>query len=250
MNNISWNFSGERILVTGGTRGIGNEVVNKLSSAGAEVIFTYTKNVELAQSMIQAAKQKGFYLEAVQCDHTSNSDLDALIDLCKSGKKPLIKIVNNVGTDVNVPIHNMTDEQWHEVFQTNLHSTFKIIRGLTMSLVRTKGRIVNVASLAAVLGSPGQVNYCAAKAGVLGLTKALSKELGKMGVCINAVVPGLTETDMTMGISLSEKERMSKDIPLGRIGTAEEVANLIMFLLANESSYINGEAYQVDGGMV
>jgi 3-oxoacyl-[acyl-carrier protein] reductase len=236
-------------LVTGGSRGIGRAICFKMAQMGYYVLVNYKSNIEEANKTLTFIKENGGDGELLKFDvadkHNINEVLGAWIEA--DSDKYIEVLVNNAGIKDDVLMMWMKDEQWDSVIKTSLDGFFYVTRlVLNNMLVKKYGRIVNVVSLSGLKGLPGQINYSAAKAGVIGATKALAQEVGRRGITVNAVAPGFIKTDMTEG--LDEKELRSM-IPVKRFGTPEEVAHAVGFLASADASYITGEILSINGGL-
>lgn len=236
-------------LVTGGSRGIGRAVCYKLASQGYYVIINYKSNEQEAQNTLAAIQQSGGTGELLKFDVGSKENIQSeLGGWIENNKEKKIEIlVNNAGIKEDGLMLWMKDEQWENVLRTNLGGFFYVTRlVLNGMLMNRYGRIINMVSLSGLKGLAGQTNYSAAKAGVIGATKALAQEVGKRGVTVNAVAPGFIRTDMTEGLPEDELKKM---IPVNRFGTVEEVAHAVAFLAAPEAGYITGTVISVNGGL-
>jgi len=235
-------------VITGGSRGIGAAVVKKLASEGLNVAVVYAGNKDAAEAVCDYCRTNyGVRAESYCCDVSDFAAVKVLADCVKKDFGSVHCIVNNAGITKDGLLLSMKEESFDSVVDINLKGTFNVIRHFSGMLVRGKfGRIVNVTSVAGMIGNPGQANYSASKAGVIGLTKTTAKELSSKGITCNAVAPGFVETDMTKSFE-DKKEILSSAIPLGRFGKAEEIADAVFFLLNSE--YITGEVLRVDGGI-
>ena len=236
-------------VVTGASRGIGKAAALALASQGAKVVVNYARSSDAAEATVQEISQGGAEALALQADVSQSSAVDSLIKntLDKFGRIDVL--VNNAGITRDTLLLRMKPEQWQEVIDLNLTGVFLCTKAVSKIMLKQRsGRIINVASVAGQMGNPGQANYSAAKAGVIGFTKTVAKELANRGVTVNAVAPGFIETDMTNDLKSDE---IIKFIPLGRYGKPEEVAGTIRFLASDPAAaYITGQVFNVDGGMV
>lgn len=236
-------------LVTGGSRGIGRAVCLKMSSMGYHVVINYKGNEEQANVTLNLVKELGGTGELLKFDVGNKTDiLSVLGGWIENNKEKVLEVlVNNAGIKEDALMIFMKDEQWEDVLSTSLDGFFYVTRlVINQMALKRYGRIINVVSLSGLKGLPGQVNYSAAKAGVIGGTKALAQEVGKRGITVNAVAPGFIKTDMTEALDEKELKGM---IPVNRFGTAEEVAHAVGFLASKESAYITGTVLSVNGGL-
>ncbi len=238
-------------LVTGASRGIGKAIALALAAKGYAVALNYAGNAAAADAVkaeIEAAGGKAF---TIQGDVSKAEDVDRIFKTVKDEFGGLDVLVNNAGITRDGLLIRMKEESWDAVLDTDLKSTFLTTKAAAQIMMRKKkGAIVNIASVVGLMGNAGQANYAAAKAGVIGLTKACAKELAPRNVRVNAVAPGFIATDMTDVIPEKNKEVMLQSIPLGRMGQAEDVASAVCFLASDDASYITGQVLKVDGGMV
>jgi len=236
-------------LVTGGSRGIGRAVCIKLVSLDLKILINYKSNEQEALETLAMIRQAGGDGELMQFDVSDASQVESAINIWNEQHKDeyIEVLVNNAGIRKDVLLMWMEDDQWHDVINTNLNGFFYLTRALLKNMLVNKyGRIINMVSLSGLKGLPGQVNYSAAKAAVIGATKALAQEIGKKNVTVNAVAPGFIKSDMTRDLNENELKSM---IPLNRFGLPEEVAELVCFLASKKSSYITGEIISINGGL-
>lgn len=237
------------VLVTGGSRGIGRAVCSKLAEAGYHVLVNYQSNEQAAKETLDMVRAKGADGELLKFDVSNKDQVKTVLGAWIEAhpEKPIEILVNNAGIKDDTLMMWMKDEQWDRVMDTSLGGFFYVTREvLSGMLMRKSGRIVNVVSLSGLKGMAGQTNYSAAKAGVIGATKALAQEIGKRGITVNAVAPGFIHTDMTEGLDEKELKAM---IPVQRFGKPEEVAHAVAFLASPESAYITGVVLSVNGGL-
>jgi 3-oxoacyl-[acyl-carrier protein] reductase len=238
------------ILVTGGSRGIGRAIVRLLAQAGRSVAFTYRENRQAAEQLVDELSPSHPRIAALRCD---SRDLDAVRATVKEVADrfgPIYGLVNNAGITRDRALVMMTAEQWQEVIDVDLSGVFNFCKSVIFGMSkRRSGRIVNIGSVSGVIGNRGQVNYSAAKAGVIGLSKALAKETASLGVTVNVVAPGYIDTEMLHNLPAETRRGLAEHIPMGRLGTAEEVASLVCYLLGADSGYITGQVFLVDGGI-
>jgi 3-oxoacyl-[acyl-carrier protein] reductase len=236
---------GKRYLVTGGSRGIGRAVVQCLAQAGAEVAFTYRSGAEAANALCAETQAVG-----VPADVRSFEQARAAIEQARQRLGGLDGLVTNAGITQDRSLVLMSEDEWDDVIATNLKGTFNYIRAALYGLIQQRsGRIVCVSSVSGLTGVPGQTNYAATKAGIVGMVRSLSKEVGRFGVRVNAVAPGYVATDMWAAIPETRRKGLVATIPAGRPGRAEEVAAAVRFLLSPEADYISGAVLVIDGGL-
>jgi len=237
------------VLVTGGSRGIGLQIVRAFAAQGDKVWFNDLRDEQIRETEAQLAAE-GFAVAGRVCNVTSFAEVGALVDEIVATDGRLDVLVNNAGITRDSLMMRMAEEQWDLVMSTNLKGCFNTIRHAVKPMMKQReGRIVNIASVVGVMGNAGQANYSAAKAGVIGLTKTMARELASRNVLVNAVAPGYIETEMTAQLPEAAKAELSRQIPLGRHGLAEDVAGVVLFLSGPGAAYITGQVLQVDGGM-
>ncbi|MEP7237287.1 MAG: 3-oxoacyl-ACP reductase FabG [Ferruginibacter sp.] len=236
-------------LVTGGSRGIGRAICIKMAGMGYNVLINYKSNEEEANNTLALVKEQGVDGEIIQFDVADKEEIKTKLgNWMEANEGKIIEVlVNNAGIRDDGLMIFMKDEQWDSVLKTNLDGFFYVTRLVVNSMLQKKyGRIINIVSLSGLKGLPGQTNYSAAKAGVIGATKALAQEIGRKGITVNAVAPGFIKTDMTDGLNEAELKNL---VPLKRFGTAEEVAHTVAFLASEGAAYITGEVISVNGGL-
>ena len=243
-------LSGKTALVTGGTRGIGRAIVEAFADAGAKVAFTYRSSSDTADALEAELEGRGVEALAIQSDaadfDAAQETVQAVIDAWGS----LDVLVNNAGVTRDNLLIRMNEDDWDAVIGTNLKSVFNTCKAAYRPMMKQRaGRIINVSSVVGVMGNAGQANYAASKAGIIGFTKSLARELGARGVTANVVAPGYVDTDMTDALSDAAKEAMTNGIPLKRTATPEDIAHAVLFLASDAASYITGHTLHVDGGL-
>jgi len=243
-------------LVTGGSRGIGRAICIKLASQGANVVTCYAKSSTAAEETLElckaAAKENGFEIEtkAIQADVSDSENATMLVDEAVKVSGAIDILVNNAGVTRDNLMLRMTEDDFNAVIDTNLRGAFYMMKAVTKPMMKKRaGRIINITSVVGIYGNAGQVNYAASKAGIIGMTKSVAKELGSRGITCNAVAPGFIATDMTAVLSDDVKEKLTKSIALGRLGQPEDIANAVAFFAADEASYVTGQVLEVSGGM-
>lgn len=238
-------------LVTGGASGIGKTISLELAKKGAIVFINYNKSQDKALALIQEIESFGGKAYAFQADISKYDDAKNLIDFIVSTSNTLNIVVNNAGITDDALLLRMTEEQFDRVIETNLKGVWNICKHSAKVLLKSGyGRLINISSVSGVMGNAGQSNYSSAKAGVIGMTKALAREFASRGVTVNAIAPGFIETDMTQKLSEEVIKAWSDQIPLKRFGRPEDVAHAVLFLASEEASYITGHTLEVDGGLV
>ncbi len=243
-------LTGKVALVTGASRGIGKAIAVALANEGATVIVNYNGSKERAEQVVCEIEENGGKAEAIGCNVSDFAASEEMVKqvLDKYGKVDIL--VNNAGITRDNIIMRMSEQDFDDVLNTNLKGAFNTIRHLSRNFLKNKsGKIINISSVSGVIGNPGQANYSASKAGVIGLTKSVARELASRGICVNAVAPGFIETEMTKAMPENVLESAKASIPLGRIGQVDDIANMVVFLAGNKSDYITGQVFCVDGGM-
>ena len=237
-------------LVTGASQGLGQAMAVRLAAAGAKVACV-ARNVEKLAAVVEQITGAGGQAAAFPCDVTDSESVKKVVDEIIEKWERFDILVNNAGITRDTLIPRMGDEDWDAVINTNLRGAFLFTRAATMPMMQQRfGRIINISSVSgAVIGNPGQANYSASKAGLVGLTKTVARELGKRKITVNAITPGIIASEMTEAVGETVMKEFKKRIPANRLGQAEEVADLVLFLASDAASYINGVAIPVDGGM-
>ena len=237
--------SDRRALVTGGSRGIGAAVCHHLAQMGHPVIVNFANNREAAETVVESIRSAGGEAAAVQFDVADGDATASAIEQLLADERPISVIVNNAGIVRYAPLPAMSADQWNDVIATTLGGFYNVTKPLLMQMVQKRwGRIINMSSISATKGNRGQSNYAAAKAGIIGATRSLAIEMAKRNITVNAVAPGLIQTDMTASVP----DFVKKMIPMQRMGSAEEVASVVGFLASEPASYVTGQVIGIDGG--
>ncbi len=244
-------LSGKTALVTGATRGIGKGIALKLAQNGANIAFTFVSSVEKAKAFEDELNAMGIKAKGYQSNAAEFAEGERLIDEIIKEFGTIDVLVNNAGITRDNLLMRMTEQMWDDVMDTNLKSAFALIKAIQRPMMKARsGSIINITSVVGVTGNAGQANYAASKAGMIGLTKSVAKELGSRNIRCNAIAPGFIETEMTEALAEDVRAEWVKGIPLKRGGTPEDVANTVLFLASDMSAYLTGQTICVDGGMV
>ena len=244
------NFSEKTAVVTGGSRGLGRAICLELARGGANVVLCYAGNEAAANETVAACESLGAKAVALRCDVSKEDEVKALMDTALKTFGRIDILVNNAGITRDGLLMMMKPEDFDAVIAANLRGTFLCMKAVARQMVKQRyGRIVNLSSVVGLHGNAGQVNYAASKAGVIGMTKSLAKELASRGVTVNAVAPGFIATDMTAAMPDAAREAALASIPLQHLGTPEDVAKAVAFLASDEAAYVTGQVLAVDGGM-
>ena len=243
-------LNGKTALVTGASRGIGRAIALRLAEDGANVAVIYAGSADKAEAVVNEITALGVNAKAYQCNVADSAAVNETVKAVTNDLGKIDILVNNAGITRDGLMLRMKDEDFDAVLDTNLKGAFNMIRACYSGFIRKKsGRIINISSVSGILGNAGQANYAASKAGVIGLTKTMARELGSRGITVNAIAPGFVDTEMTEVLSEELKESACKQIILGRFGKPEDIANAAVFLASDKADYITGQVISVDGGM-
>ena len=244
-------LEGKVAVVTGASRGIGRAIAETLAAEGATVVVNYQSNAAAAEAVVAGIHARGGQALAVAADVSDMAAAEGLVRAALEAYDHIDIVVNNAGTTRDTLLLSMKEEQWDVVIDTNLKSVFNVCKAAARPMLRRKkgGRIINISSVAGIVGQPGQTNYAASKAGIIGFSKSLAKELGSRGITVNVVAPGFVPTDLTASLPEDLVKQTLAYIPLGRWGEAQEVAHAVAFLASDRAAYITGEVLRVDGGI-
>ena len=242
-------LDGKIVLVTGATRGIGKAIALTMGKAGATVIGTATSEAG-ASNISQMLDDENISGKGIVLDVTDNDQISKLDETIKKDFGSVDILVNNAGITRDNILIRMKEDEWEDIINTNLSSIYKMSKSVLRGMIKKRsGRIISITSVVGAMGNAGQTNYAAAKAGIIGFTKSLAREVGVRGVTVNAIAPGFIETDMTDSLPQDQKEALASQIPMGRLGTVDEVAQTVLFLAGDGGSYITGQTLHVNGGM-
>ncbi|RBP62628.1 3-oxoacyl-[acyl-carrier-protein] reductase [Alkalibaculum bacchi] len=243
-------LSGKTALITGGSRGIGRAIAKKLSSLGCNIVINYNSNAAPAEELINELKVEGKEGLALQGDVSNFENAKNIVDTTVKTYGSIDILINNAGITRDNLLLRMSEEDFDQVISTNLKGAFNCTKHASKYMLKKKkGRIISIASVIGLVGNAGQANYAASKAGIIGLTKSVAKELATRNITVNAIAPGFIVSDMTDQLSDEQKSAIKSNIPMNSFGTAEDIANLVGFLASDESGYITGQVINVDGGM-
>ncbi|MBX2819074.1 MAG: 3-oxoacyl-[acyl-carrier-protein] reductase [Rhodothermaceae bacterium] len=247
---MNLDLSDKTALITGGTRGIGRSMVETLAQAGARVAFTYRSSAEEAESLKAELESQGYECLSFQSDVADFAAAEKTVKDVLDAWGKIDVLVNNAGITKDGLMIRMTEGDWDAVIGTNLKGVFNFSKAVYRPMMKQRsGKIINISSVVGVMGNPGQANYAASKAGIIGFSKSLAKELGSRGVTVNVVAPGYVATDMTAALSEKAQEAMLGAVPLGRPASPQDVANAVLFLSSSYSDYVTGHVLHVDGGL-
>lgn len=244
------NLTGKVTLVTGASRGIGRQIALTLAGYGATVIVNYNGSAAKAEKVVNEITANGGMAESMQCSVSDFEKSKEMIDGIVKKYGRLDILVNNAGITKDNLIMKMSEEEFDKVIEVNLKGAFNCMKHVSRIMLKQRsGHIINMSSVSGVMGNAGQVNYCASKAGIIGMTKSLARELGSRGITVNAIAPGFIETEMTDVLSEDVKENLLGSIPLKRMGQTKDIAETVAFLASDKAAYITGQTISVDGGM-
>jgi len=242
-------LDGKLVLVTGASRGIGKAIALTLGRDGATVIGTATTESG-AENISKVFADKKISGKGIKLNVTDNDQIASLVKTVNEEFGPIDILINNAGITRDNILLRMKEDEWEDIIDTNLNSIYKMSKSVLRGMIKNRsGRIISITSVVGAMGNAGQSNYAAAKAGMIGFTKSLAREVGVRGITVNAIAPGFIETDMTDNLPNDQKETLASQIPMGRLGTADEVANAVLFLAGDGGSYITGQTLHVNGGM-
>ncbi|HAB61250.1 MAG TPA: beta-ketoacyl-ACP reductase [Lachnospiraceae bacterium] len=243
-------LEGKVALVTGASRGIGRAIAEELASQGAYVIINYSGNEQAASEVLNTITKMGKRASLYRCNVGSYEEVKEMIDTIVKEHKTIDIIVNNAGITRDNLLLKMSEQEFDDVITTNLKGAFNTIKHASRYMLKQRsGKIINISSVSGIIGNAGQTNYSAAKAGIIGMTKAVAKELASRNITVNAVAPGFIQTDMTEALPEAMKEKVSDSIPLKKMGQPEDIAKMVSFLASSQGDYVTGQVFKVDGGI-
>lgn len=243
-------LEGKVALVTGASRGIGRAIAEELSSQGAYVIINYSGNEQAAGEVLNTITKMGKRASLYRCNVGNYEEVKEMIDTIVKEHKTIDIIVNNAGITRDNLLLKMSEQEFDDVITTNLKGAFNTIKHASRYMLKQRsGKIINISSVSGIIGNAGQTNYSAAKAGIIGMTKAVAKELASRNITVNAVAPGFIQTDMTEALPDAMKEKVSDSIPLKKMGQPEDIAKMVLFLASSQGDYVTGQVFKVDGGI-
>jgi len=244
-------LKGKTAIITGGSRGIGKACAIYLAKQGADIVFNYSNNSSMAEETADEIKNLGVKVQAVKADVKSSQDIDYLFNQALENFNSIDILVNNAGITRDTLLIRMKEEDWDTVLDINLKGVYLTCKVAAKHMMKKRqGRIINISSVVGITGNPGQANYAASKAGIIGFSKSIAKELAPRGILVNVVAPGFIDTDMTSVLGEKVKDNILSQIPLGRYGSPEDVAKLVTFLASDDNQYITGQVINIDGGML
>jgi len=244
-------LKGKTAIITGGSRGIGKACAIYLAKQGADIVFNYSNNSSMAEETADEIKNLGVKVQAVKADVKSSQDIDYLFNQALENFNSIDILVNNAGITRDTLLIRMKEEDWDAVLDINLKGVYLTCKVAAKHMMKKRqGRIINISSVVGITGNPGQANYAASKAGIIGFSKSIAKELAPRGILVNVVAPGFIDTDMTSVLGEKVKDNILSQIPLGRYGSPEDVAKLVTFLASDDNQYITGQVINIDGGML
>lgn len=245
------NLKGKTAIITGGSRGIGKACAIYLAKQGADIVFNYSNSSSMAEETADEIKNLGVKVLAVKADVKSSQDIDYLFNQALENFNSIDILVNNAGITRDTLLIRMKEEDWDTVLDINLKGVYLTCKAAAKHMMKKRqGRIINISSVVGITGNPGQANYAASKAGIIGFSKSIAKELAPRGILVNVVAPGFIDTDMTSVLGEKVKDNILSQIPLGRYGSPEDVAKLVTFLASDDNQYITGQVINIDGGML
>lgn len=243
-------LEGKVALVTGASRGIGRAIAEELASQGAYVIINYSGNEQAAGEVLNTITKMGKRASLYRCNVGNYEEVKEMIDTIVKEHKTIDIIVNNAGITRDNLLLKMSEQEFDDVITTNLKGAFNTIKHASRYMLKQRsGKIINISSVSGIIGNAGQTNYSAAKAGIIGMTKAVAKELASRNITVNAVAPGFIQTDMTEALPDAMKEKVSDSIPLKKMGQPEDIAKMVLFLASSQGDYVTGQVFKVDGGI-